>query len=454
MNTARRDSVSANQGGKSPYAWRKMFQFRIRTLLIAMLILPIGLGWIAKRYHESQIAWSHYHAVQKYINPAYSAPSQTRQTSWISRLGFDSPPAFEHLSLKFGLEDDRKKIFEHVAYFESLTSLSVTCIEISKEDMLLFQRLKGLQKLELHGDHIDQDGINEVAKLTNLRSFGLDLPRRRNKARVVCDLSFLAKMPLLESLRLELGTPIGNKGLEAISKAQGLKRLRLRSVTSYYANGSPYAKDLFQNGQLREDDLADEGLLHLAKIPHLESLHLYKTNFTGKGMQAIGKLTKLEGLAIDSQLLDDEDLQHLRQLKNLKALNLECPQLSGQCLPHVVSLPCLRSLLMVVRSVASEDLSQICKVTNLQLLELHDVQTNDDFVQAIKSMPELLSLSLDSANLTDENLLQLVEVPKLDTLFIIDSLVTPAGETAARKMKPNLVITIAVRSSDIMSGGY
>lgn len=431
-----------------------MFQFRIRTLLIAMLILPIGLGWFAKRYHESQIAWSHYHAVQKYINPAYKAPSQTRQTSWLSRLGIDSPPAFEHLFLKFGLKDDRKKILEHVAYFESLTSLSVTCIEISKEDMLLCQRLKGLQKLELHGDHIDQDGINEVAKLTNLRSFELRLSRRHNKARVVCDLSFLAKMPLLESLRLELGTPIGNEGLEAISKAQGLKRLRLYGVTSYYANGSPYAKDLLRNGQLREDDLADEGLLHLAKIRELESLHLYKTNFTGKGMQSIGKLTKLEGLLIDSQLLDDEDLQHLRQFKNLKALNLECPQLSGQSLPHVVSLPCLRSLLMVVRSVASEDLSQICKMTKLQSLDLHEVQSNDDFVQAIKSMPELQSLFLDSSNLTDEHLFQLVEMPKLTFLFLVDSLVTPAGETAARKMKPNLDITITVRSSDIMSGGF
>lgn len=456
MNIASRDSVSAEKRDKTPRKWRRMFQFRIRTLLIAMLILPIGLSWFAKRVRDSQIAWNHYRAVHGYIEPRYYidhrnvAVAKTRQPSWLSRLGMDLPPVDDHFSIKFRLEDNRKQILEHVTFFESLTSLSIRCYDISNEDILLLQKLKNLQKFKLSLDRIDRDGINEVAKLSNLRSFALRLPSRSNN-KVVCDLSFLAELPLLESLDLDFGVPIGNDGLEAISKAQGLKELRLDRVAPHYANGSPYAKDLLRNGRLHRNDLADEGLLHLAKIPSLETLELRSTNFTEKGMQAIGTLSRLETLWIDSQLLGDEDLQYLKPLQNLKSLTLNCHQLSGQSLPHLAALPNLRSLAMVVRSVEVKDLQQIAKMTQLQTLTLHEVQTDNDLVQAINGMSGLQRLRLASTNLTDEQLLQLIETPGLTELVIIDSLVTPAGEKAAREKRPNLDINIVVRSSGIMN---
>jgi len=457
MNIAGKGSVSAIQSKKSPYAWRKMFQFRIRTLLIAMLILPTGFGLYANRRRDSQKAWNHYYAVQEYIDSA-NLPPKTRQFSWLTRLGLDMPPIDDGLALLIPPREDEEKdlneILEHVAQFDSLTSLAVRRVEVSQGSLVPFQRLKKLRELKLDGTYLDRDGLQEIAKLSQLQSLSLYLEGIMKSDTIDEDLHFLAEMPSVERLQFGFGGQARSEGFEAISKAPGLKELSLSHVTQHFANGSPYAKDLLRNGQLHKDDLADEGLAHLAKIHNLESLRLRSANFTGKGMQAICTLSKLETLSMDSQLLGDEDLQHLKQLRNLTTLHLDCPQFTGEGLSYVVGLPSLRSLQMSVRSVTCEDLVQLRQMTKLQSLELYEVDSNDEFVQAISEMPVLQKLYFNSANLTDKQLLQLLKSVSLTEVVIVDSLVTPAGEKQARAIRPNLVRRISQRRSGNMNGVF
>jgi F-box/leucine-rich repeat protein 14 len=115
--------------------------------------------------------------------------------------------------------------------------------------------------------------------------------------------------------------------------------------------------------------LTDEGLKHVAKLPHLTSLTL-----TGCRFEALGQLVKLSSLTslnLSNCDITTVELMHVTQLMGLTSLNLSgCHQVTDKGLTHVAHLTNLITLHL-----------GCCGLTNAKIAEIRNTLKNTDIYQ-------------------------------------------------------------------------
>jgi hypothetical protein len=165
----------------------------------------------------------------------------------------------------------------------------------------------GLEKLEhffSNGSKLSDDGFRRLAGWKSLRHFGFDHWFRPAKdVNIGPGLAHLAVLPNLESIRLG-GCQIGNDAVEALAKIKTLKKL-----------------DFFHTFAV-----TDDGLVHLRKLPALQSIILgpqFTPRITDGALPHLAEVKSLEEIRITETWLTWEGgLRHLKALPNLKKLAL------------------------------------------------------------------------------------------------------------------------------------
>ena len=270
---------------------RSLLRFRLRTLLLAMLVISVAMGIYvnrAKRQQESVAAikrlggWAFYDYEIK--DDKYDPQAESWAPQWLRRL----------------LGDDylHSVVQVNMVYSEH-TGQRLDNQQITDEVLLHMDGFPLLEMILLKELQASDDGLAHVGRLGNLRKLYIWNGRNVTDEGV----AHLAGCRQLEYLHLS-ESKLGDEGLRVLS---GLPRLKGLS--------------------LQGNRCTDAGLAHVGRMRQLTSLWIgcmdeTRSNITGSGLTHLGKLTQLEELDLQNTGVSDKELLQLKELKSLKGLLL------------------------------------------------------------------------------------------------------------------------------------
>ena len=177
----------------------------------------------------------------------------------------------------------------------------------------------------------------------------------------------------------------------------------------------------------------DEDLAHLAKLPRLESLELYRAQVTDAGVAHLGRLTRLKRLRIPSARVSDRGLEALKGLEELRELDLSSSGI-GPGLAHLKGLAKLEKLDLFHTEVKDRDLAVLAELKELRELNLGAcAHLTDEGLAPLKGLTRLRKLELDLSAFDGSGLKYLEGATELRELSLLDTKVS--GEALAQ-LKP------------------
>ena len=271
---------------------RSLLRFRLRTMLLAVLVFGVGMGVYVNRVKRQQASiaavkrlggWAYYdYEVQ--ADGQYDPEGKSWVPAWLqARLADDYFHPIVHVNMVYN--DDTGK---------RLDNLKVT------DDVLAhLDGLPGLETLLLHGTQASDEGLIHVGKLTNLRRL----------------LMWDAKDV----------TDVGVAHLAGCRKLEGL--------------------------HISESQIGDESARVFSQLPRLTDLSLQGNNLTNAGLAHLGKMTQLTDLwvgCVDQRgsRITDDGVAHLRNLTELDTLEMQRSQVTNDGLSHLTGLKKLRWLIL------------------------------------------------------------------------------------------------------------
>lgn len=285
---------------------RRWLQFRLRSLMLAMLILPMGLGWLAQARSKSQKAWENVAEIKLLCSVNNASFDRSANPWWQKMLGVDMPRSVEDLSVEF-LEgpDEAKQIqlLNRLRAFSKLRSLKVSEPFRSVSAMAPLQHLQTLQQLTLvkgDGDGTDEDLLT-VAKLPRLKQFDDFGFSRFSHSEVEA----LATSQGLEELSIDC--KISDVDW---SRFRGLRLLRVANMVS---------SGLY----LDPDNHHDKDIAQIAKLQGLESLELKYVNVSPQGVMPLTLLKNLKSVRLLMSVISDEAIASLANVPSLETLEIE-----------------------------------------------------------------------------------------------------------------------------------
>ncbi|MGV3605368.1 MAG: hypothetical protein ACO1RA_03100 [Planctomycetaceae bacterium] len=307
---------------KKPTLCRRLLQFRLRTLMFAMLLLPIGLGWLANARSKSQKAWDNVEEIKKMGNTS-NAWDRHASPWWQRTLGIDLPANVTELWVDFPDFNEQKQaqLLTRLHAFPHLKKLDITNPCRTAHALVPLAYFQELEALELLGGEVSylEVEVAVIAELPRLKSYhdeGMGISSK--------SANILASMESLEELSFWRMGPWVSSDFDW-AKLKNLRRLSCH-ITSFKAYATHHGEFIVYH--------VNEDIAQIAKLENLESLKLEMTDCT------------------------DDGLPPLLQLKNLQHLTLESDDLTDACLATLVELPALKTLELKGKNLTQEAVDQ------------------------------------------------------------------------------------------------
>ncbi len=240
------------------------FRFRLRTLIVLVLIVGGMMGWIAykfrqaRRQHDAAVA-----VVSRYGTVDYGR--HFRLDAWTGRLQMSPPP--NHVWLRKWLGDDMFDTVTVVSFFRQKG--------VTDADMALLDAFPDLEDF-----HVSIAPVSDLAHLAGLKKLrGLTLI---GVPIADSDLRSIARLPVLTDVSLG-GTRIGDAGVAMLGTMPQLRTLDLEWTR-----------------------VTDAGVAHLAGLKRLEWLQLTCTEITDAGLDHLRGLKSLKFLWIGATRVSPE----------------------------------------------------------------------------------------------------------------------------------------------------
>jgi hypothetical protein len=225
-----------------------------------------------------------------------------------------------------------QKGFRHLAGLTALEELS-TGTELGDVALKHMRGMKKLRELSVGstkaGKGLTDAGLAALENHPALRKLRITHPGAFIMAEPQFSakgLAHLAALKELESLTLYGSPALDGEGLAGVKELQKLRELEvLASREQLTAASTAHLSDLRGLRRLRLDNVAEDALRNVAKIPHLEELDLLSTTVGDKGVAHLAGMRSLTSLNLGYTRVTDDGLAHLKQLPglpNLKALSL------------------------------------------------------------------------------------------------------------------------------------
>ena len=272
---------------------RRWLSFSLRALLLAMLLIGGGLGWVLHIVRQQGIA-----------------------VAALEKMGCQVDYAFEEQLTALGqlreilTDDDPRSVF----------AVTGSGSRVTDEGMARLRGLTQLKYLSLIDAHVTDAGLTHIRNLTQLTR--LELARSRD----ILVYSGGWVYPLNERVDHMQVTDAGLVHLQSLHK---LEFLDLGSTLLTDA-GLAHLQGLHRLNCLHLDGtrVTDAGLSHLQGPHELERLHLDGTLVTDAGLVQLQELPQLQTLSLENTPITDAGLVHLRKLKNLCHLYLRGTQVT------------------------------------------------------------------------------------------------------------------------------
>ncbi|PQO44059.1 hypothetical protein [Blastopirellula marina] len=329
-----------------PRRWR--FRFSLRTLLIAMPILAVLLGWVGneKRKHDRETG-------------ARESLTGKFQARWFVING---PDAYE----------PKSGLFPVAPYWLALGTPATTLPPFQPEDWETIGKLHSLQQLSLASYEGPADGptfsqVSQIDRLT-LRN-GLLTPN---------DLQQINELPRLKELTLDadyLRTPAQNSGEPPLNE---MAQLVVR----------PQSWPELTSITLLNIELTDEALDGLSQLPALHSLHAFGCDLNGRALDKLANASQLRILTYHPYNRDQTG-KHVGTLPG-RSVDQQTLALWGR-MPRLYKL-WLADMSLEGFGGAGGDLAG--RWPSLGDLHLQEIELSATAVREIAAMPKLTELTL------------------------------------------------------------
>jgi len=251
-----RGATGTGGGGEAaPSRLRRLpLRWSLRTMLLLLTAVALGLGWYCNRAQRQQRAVAAIVQQGGRVLYTHQLPGRTTDPPWLSRyLGMD--------------------------YADTLGNVELIGSQFDDDDLVLLDDLPGVQWIRLHETKVTGRRFDCISRQTGLTWLVVkDSPIRGDALR------HLRPLHRLETLYLE-GTAIGDADLAHL---KGLTEL----------------KDL----SLNETQVGDAGMVSVAELTKLKELHLEQTRLTDKGLVTLAPLQKLERITVYGTAITDESV--------------------------------------------------------------------------------------------------------------------------------------------------
>ncbi len=242
----------------SPPRKRRWLQFSLRSVLIAVTIIAILLGWKTKRVRDQVAAVDKIRALGGTVR--YGHDPKSSVSLWMTPIRTASKDVPGPAWLRNWIGED---------YFRYVVQVDFDLIpgkQLDNRDLAALAphltNLPSLETLGLSSMALDDTGLASLEQITSLQSLWLN------------------------------GFPLTDKGLEYIIRLKSLETLNLRWT-----------------------EITDDGLVQLRALPNLRGLSLHSRRITRKSLPILASLPKLKEAVLCDSAVNESDLQSLRREK-------------------------------------------------------------------------------------------------------------------------------------------
>ncbi len=428
-----------------PRPWYRCLRLRIsiRSLIVLVLIIGGGLGWIVHRARVQReavvtieeaggLVFYDFQRTDYDIDPPTPPPKPWPE--WVMNIiGIDYLSDVVSASPSPLLETENKdKFFAAVTRLRGLKSLGLVYDLINDDDLVHLRDLTRLRDLTLSSSALKGPGFVYLVDMKDLRVLDVgNIPASDS------DLAALGKLNQLESLRLG-GPNITDAGLTH------LRGLDLRKLSLWKCQISPrglaQAEGLSQLESLLLDDLRVDDLQPLQALKRLERLRILNTQLTDESLGPLKKFRGLKWFGIDSPQITDAGMIPLQSLTGLTYLSLNNAQITDSGLARLAGLTKLETLVIGGTKITDAGLVHLAGMKNLSRVDLLFTSITDAGLAHFSGLKNIEYLNLCGTNITDAGLVHLGGM-KGDALIDLSATgVTPTGVASLKKAAPRMLI--------------
>ncbi|MGV3608998.1 MAG: leucine-rich repeat domain-containing protein [Planctomycetaceae bacterium] len=394
---------------------RRWFQFSLRSLLVGMFVLCLGLGVYLPAKMKARRQWEAVRAF-KAAGGGLASDKKLRleitESSeapfWQKWLGIDCP-TYAGLFM-YEPDMDGKTFASHLRQLRQLKMVSLGLTEIDDEGLEVLSEFP-----RLHSLHVSSGDITDAGALCfagNSRLHELDL----------------------------WGGKLTNQGLAVVAQLPELKKLKWRSGNAtgeglYYLRNHPQLSALNIDGEMA----SDVGFEHLGTCSKLESLYIeYANTLTGRGIEALAHVP-LRHLGFSESPLAKDAISALSKLTSLETLGL-AGRLSPEDLAALGPFASLKKLWLSDCRLTGEGLRSLAPLHQLEKLHVNMSGLGDEDMELLASFTHLKRVSLSHSRVTDAGLMKLAPLKQLVEMEVTGSQVTQAGVNEFRQLAPNVKV--------------
>lgn len=413
-----------------PRRWRDRLPSRlsVRMLMLLVLIVGGGLGWLANRARTQRKAVEAVQAIGGTVRYDFEVSFDRPPPPGPAPVKKPEPPAPAWLRKLVGDE-----LFQEVTVVRFPKPLAGP-LPVALE---AFGRLEQL-------DYIDEsrggDNLALLGRLTTLRSVGPSGPGVTDAT-----LERLSKLPRLEQV-----------SLSRISATDaGLAQLaRLPRLVWFSINKTPGITDVGLGPVLRgrkdlesltlfDAGVTDATTEAFREMTGLKRLVIQGSTISDVGLANIGRATSLDLLIISSAspAITDAGFASLRDLTNLRTLELPGRGTTESGLDAFEKMKMLGRLTIYegVTDAGAAHLAKLSSLTRLSLIKCPDL--GDAGLAHLAGLTSLMRLDLLGSRVTDASLSNFNGMKALQHIDLRGTRVTPGGQAALRVALPLLSIT-------------
>lgn len=334
-------------------------RFRVRTLLILVLVVGVPLG-LWKRARNEKLA----------VEATYAALEQRECTI---DYEYREPTFFGALSERLGIS------------YPVSSRVKVVADELDKSLAELLNRLPAIRHFESCTGCYQFEHLHARPACEEVVIQGGDWG---------ADLSFVARLfPNVKYLDLS-GTAITDDDIAGLSRIETLEELNIGTCKALTARSYAQLKQSPSLRSLTASDLSPESIAEIAQIKSLETLHIYRSDLSANSWQS---------------------LQSLSQLEDLSLRNCSIP--SGTRLPLFSKLSCIDLSGSRFPGEWVDELSKISKLGAVTL-ESCPVELTDHHAEQLLQLPHLWKLDLSGSTCSEAFVVRLLAHPHLNEIWL------------------------------------
>ena len=412
-----------------PWWKRPRASLSLRALMVAVLILGGGLGWVAHRARVQRLA---VEAIKKAGGtvlydwqfpggkpPVGKAPVSPWPKPLVDALGpdyFDNvvgvflatrPPKSAAL---VPLDESLMAQVGRLGHLKQLGLLDVVGGTLTDAGLARLGDLGALEGLTISGSSVSEEGLALISGFRRLQRLSLIATSMTDAS-----LAHLGGMSRLTTLELRTNRGIHGPGLAHLAGLAGLKTLLLDDTP-----------------------VDDAGLAHLADLNSLETLNMTGPRITDAGLAHLAGLTNLKMLRVSKSGVTSAGLAHLEAMKRLESLDLGRTKVDG--LSPFVPPSSLETLILTRTPIDDAGLAGLSRFIGLKCLILDGTRITDEGLSRIEALQGLEKLSISATAITDAGLDRLNGLAKCRQLIVTDTAATPVGIARLQARYPRMTI--------------